>query len=286
MSTTLQGLTLHPATPAYLKEAYGLDRIEEVEGVPIFSDAQGRQYAGGYDNLYTVVEGNAQPVTDSIERWQGGKRYVRYAFSTVDDLFGAKRRHYLLSVPNGTGVDGRLALYWAKTRNQVRKSLALIDDVREGSRDRSFYDLYYRTVRRLHGVPRPLAWFERFDAYFGKDVHTVNAYHEGALVGANYYVRSGDYTLLLANVSHEEYWHLDINNRLYDAYISSAIAQGVRSIDFGPGLAADVSHAHFKQGFGGTERYMADRLYAPLTTRIKEALSNRLTRYFRRARRA
>lgn len=281
----LYGIPLLPACERYFEAVYGVKKVDDVCGIPIFKDAEAH-FVGGYKNLYTVVEGDASPAVEALAAWRPARRPVRDSFSTESDPFRAKRRHYLLAVPPGTSVESHFALYRGKTRNQVKKSLRLITDVREEPRPPGFYELYARTVWRLGSVPRPASWFERLEEHLGAHAHVISAYHEGALIGANYFIQAGDYALLIFNVSDASYWRLDVNDRLYDAYIASALSRGVRLIDFGPGMATDVSHAHFKMGFGAQERFVADRLFASPLYRVREAARGLLPRIRRRLARA
>lgn len=73
------------------------------------------------------------------------------------------------------------------------------------------------------------------------------------LAGVNLVIINNNYLRLLFNLSRVEYWDKCINDFLYHKMIEYGYDQGVRVFDFGPSVSHDLSHNHFKLGFGALQ---------------------------------
>jgi CelD/BcsL family acetyltransferase involved in cellulose biosynthesis len=160
-----------------------------------------------------------------------------------------------------TGDPDELRRGWKKTSNNLWRNLRKADragvTVREGRSDddlRTFYDLYLRTMRRRHVLPRPFRQLREDRRLLGPDgaFRLFLAEHEGDVVAGGIYHALGDAVDLLYNGSDDDRLDVRPNHALYWHVIEWATEAGYRELDFGFGRA-DSSLARFKTQWSARE---------------------------------
>lgn len=275
----ITGLGNGAKTVSYLKNVYNLSQERDVMGLPVFT-GDGKTFLGGFKGFYSVIlsENDSENDREKIKKFvlEAKKKFgkVLCSFSYKNRIYGGPMGHFLLDIGKISEPEGRFILYSSKVRNQVKKSLKSGFEVKIGSMLEDFYELYKKSVGRLGGNIKNKSWFDRLVSIFGDDVICFSIFLEGKLVGCNFCIKNGNYIQLLFNVSLEEFWSLNVNNRLYDEMIAWSIKNGIKYIDFGPSLLSDKSHNHFKEGFGATVYYISDKNFTGPVGEIKDFCKN------------
>jgi hypothetical protein len=296
----ITGLIKDQKARDYLKSAYGVVPVDDVSAdsladrpdgdlkMPIFTD--GREYfAGGFKWFYSFApEADQTEFAAAAERVKSARPNVVFNISLPFDP-GTRMINYTLDLHGVKDADKRLDLYEGKTRNLVRKSHKNSFALKIGRPPEDFYELYSASMERLKGKPRGREWFASLERSFGDSVVAISLFDEsrsddrgsfgggsdfcessgGKLIGVNYCLASKDYVLLMFNVSDPAYWDRAVNDRLYDELIKWSIGKGVRWLDFGPSVAGDDSHNHFKAGFGAKRCYIFDARFGSVSYRLK-----------------
>lgn len=138
-----------------------------------------------------------------------------------------------------------------KTRNQIKAAykggnfkLCIDQNIDD------FYDIYLKSIKRLKSIAKPKKYFQDLQMSFGDKLQIIGALYDGKLAGANLILLNDDYLFLLFSVADSEHFKNCINNFIYWETIKFGIAGGIRTFDFGPSVLKDISHHHFKEGFG------------------------------------
>ncbi len=269
------GLPTNPQFQDYLKRAYDLDYVR-IGSFPAFKKSDTPLFFGGFKGFYSVALGaSLQEIDSQINDVCAEYPEVVCDISVDDRSAHGALIHYLLDLDSLSPGSDRLDLYEKKTRNQVRKSHLNELRVTVGPPPRGFYALYTESMRRLKSPPRNEGHFAALERHLGSSIVCFSLYSGDTLIGCNYSIVFSGYQLLCFNVSDNRYWHLNVNDRLYDEMIVWALKEGVRFIDFGPSVRKDVSHNHFKEGFGARARVIVDRQKMPLWKKIKSFFSQK-----------
>lgn len=255
------GLALEKKGQEYLKNKYGLCCVESVGGIPIFTKDEREYFVGGHKGIYTILQGDPTKTLQELKLWRKKKKMVHYVFSTQQNIFWSKRVDSILIIPPGMSKENRFAMYRVNARNQIRQAgktslRYLIEPPPPG-----WYALYCRSMERLGTVPRQQSWFAALEHVFATSVQCVTAYDNDSLIGALYMLTSDRYMSVPFAVSEKQYWHMRINNGLWDRAIIFAIEHGIQMVDFGQSMAYDKSHLHMKACFGAKEYYCADAYF-------------------------
>lgn len=262
------GLSKDLKVAQYLKNIYALDSFD-VGGIPAFKRS-GEYFLGGFKGFYAViVDEDNDYISESIRSF-----FTKYAEVTcnlsVSDLSAEGTLvHYMLRIGNDISSENRFDLYNKKTRNQVRKSYMNDLRVEVGAPHREFYNLYHANIERLKSIAKKKSHFERLEEFLGESVVCFSIFDDNKLIGCNYAVVSGDYLILLLNLSNSNYWNLNINDRLYDETIVWAIKHKIEFVDFGTSVRGDESHNHFKEGFGAIQRVIVNKKQMNLLKRVR-----------------
>ena len=252
------GLSKDLKVAQYLKNIYALDSFD-AGGIPAFKKDE-EYFLGGFKGFYAVlVDEDKEAVWGIIKSFFANYPEVTCNFSVSDLGAEGSLVHYMLRVGKDVSIEKRFELYSKKTRNQVRKSYMNSLRVVTGPPPQGFYDFYVANMRRLKSIAKEKSHFERLEKFLGESIVCFAVFDGEKLIGCNYSVVSGNYMTLLLNLSNNNYWNLNINDRLYDELITWAIQNKIEFVDFGPSVRRDQSHNHFKEGFGAIQRIIVNK---------------------------
>jgi len=277
----ITGLINEQKTRDYFKNAYGVTPAEAAtdedpgSSFPVFTD--GREYfAGGFKWFYSFMP-DADPAGFAALVKNAKLRHANVVFNVSLPFDpGTRMINYILDLKGIVDPEKRLDLYEGKTRNLVRKSHKNAFTLTVGAPPEDFYALYSASMSRLKSAPRGREWLDGLTRSFGDSVVTISLYDGGKLIGCNYAICSPDYALLMFNISDSAYWGQAVNDRLYDELVTWAIGRGIRYLDFGPSLAGDDSHNHFKAGFGAKRCYIFNARRGSPGYRFKAFMSGKI----------
>lgn len=262
------GLSKDRKVKQYLKSVYGLETFE-FEGLPAFKK-DGTCFLGGFKGFYAVlIDEEEESVAQIMKSFFAKHPKVVCDFSVSDQEVRGSLIHYLLRLDKDIPVDQRFGLYNKKTRNQVRKSYLNDLRVEVGVPPQGFYDLYVANMKRLKSVAKDRSYFENLERFLGESVLSFSIFGGDTLVGCNYAIVSQNYITIMFNISNSQYWGLNINDRLYDELIVWAIEHSIEFVDFGPSVHGDVSHNHFKEGFGASRRAIINTMQMSFLNRVQ-----------------
>jgi len=270
----ISGLGIHNKIEKYLKHK-NLNTRDEYLGLPIF-EFEGTYFLGGYKAFYSILEGVKKEEIDNVLKLLS-KSYknIKCNFSTEKNLYNGKLANFVLDLNGLKNNEERFNVYNKKTRNQVRKSYKNDLVVKIGRHEEGFNELYKKSMKRLGGSIKNISWFSELEDVFGNDVVCIYIFDNNILIGCNYCLRNNDYISLLFNVSDQNYWNYNVNDRLYDELIKWSIDNNIRMLDFGPAVLKDKSHNHFKKGFGASEWYVIEKQISSPLNKIKNFIKTK-----------
>lgn len=168
----------------------------------------------------------------------------------LDDKYKRGVAHILKSASND-GKEILVKYVDKKTRNQIKTAyerggfkVCVNQDVD------AFYALYCRSIKRLKSIAKSKKYFQDLKICFGDNFQIINGLRDGKLAGANLILLNRNHLHLPFSVSDSVYFKDYINDFIYWETIKYGLARGVKIFDFGPSVLKDVSHQHFKEGFG------------------------------------
>ncbi len=162
---------------------------------------------------------------------------------------------FVLKLGDGLSEEAIFEKFDKKTRNQIRKGKRSEFILKVGGAEslEKIYALYRENMQR-HGTPaKSLDYFQDLFDCFGPKCLALMAYDGERLAGVNLAIANNNYLRLMFNLSEVEYWDKCVNDFLYYKMIGYGYGQGVRVFDFGPSASQDISHNHFKLGFGARQ---------------------------------
>lgn len=250
-------------------------RVDSVDGVPIFQRA-GEFFIGGYKQFYSIapsIERAAWELCiDRVARYRPRTMRIAAPIACASGLM----QIFLLDL-HGVHEAQRFEKYTRKARNQVRKSydnafsLRMRNDISD-----AWYALYKKHITRLSGNAKTREWFTALAQALPGQFIIFELLDGDRLIGANVCCRSANYMQLFFQISDPAYWQQYCNNRLYDEMIRYAIVSGVTYLDFGPSLASDKSHNHFKLAFGGQPFTLVEENTGPFLFVLKKYFAERV----------
>ena len=203
-----------------------------------------------------------------------GLRSAGWQLQTAEGGFAAGQPQFNFQIPlvdaDGTARDeaGVLASMNQLWRRNIKKAAKAGVEVRRGTVDdlAAFHALYVHTAQRDHFTPRPLHYFQTMfaalddaDPATGADceIRLYLAEHEGDLVAATIWIRSGRHVWYSYGASSTEKRDVRGSNAVQWRMITDAVAAGAHVYDLRgitETLDADDSHVgliQFKVGTGG-----------------------------------
>ena len=141
-----------------------------------------------------------------------------------------------------------------KVRNQVRKAQKEGLTTESGGSDavEEFYDVFSENMRDLGTPVYPMRLFSEVLRTFPDRARVHLVRHLGRAVAASITIRFRDTELVPWASALRDYRHLCPNMLLYWSMLEGAVADGVRSFDFGRCSRGAGTH-HFKQQWGAGE---------------------------------
>ncbi len=268
----------------YLAKTYGLIRVENVGGIPVYKNEKRELFVGGYKGIYSVVVSGSQKLIPILEEWRKDHTFVRYSFSANSDFFRSTRLNLMLELAPGIKIEDRLIKYARNVRKHVRRVEESSLEYKVEPPPDEWYRLYSAHCDRLGSISRPLESFKTLERVFGPAVVCMVAYDGGLAppVGALYCLRTDTYLTLWFIASDIAYRNVRVDNGLYDMAVQYAIREGIRFVDFGPTMRTDVSHLDMKAGYGVQVFYFADKAFIPITKRLDEQARHLVYRINRR----
>ncbi len=280
----IAGLAGSAIADNYLAETYGLARVEDVGGVPVYRNEKGELFVGGYKGIYSVVLSGSEQLLPVLEEWRKNHVFVRYSFSANSNFFRSKRLNLVLELAPGMRIEDRLLKYARNVRKHVRRAADSSLEYKIEPPPDAWYRLYSAHCNRLGSVPRPAESFKALERAFGSMVLCVVACDADTPVGVLYCLRTDTYLTLSLIASDVAYRDVRVDNGLYDMAVQYAIREGIRFVDFGPTMSADASHWDVKVGYGAEVFYFADKAFMPLSHKINEQVWYLMYRIKRRIR--
>lgn len=262
------GLITNPLIQKYLQKANNLSFISG-EKIPLFKDKKS-YFLGGHKSFYHLIKDtNENEIIDLIDSYKSKYNNINCLISLPFKIDDSKLVNYILTLNNLTDSEKRFDIYEKKTRNLVRKSYKNDFNIEIGKVPNEFYKLYESSLSRLGGISKSKEWFKEIGKSLPDNIIVFSLFKKEELIAANYCLYSDKYIFLMFNVSNPDYWEYATNDRLYDELIKWAIENSFEHVDFGPGVASDDSHNHFKAGFGAKRWYILNKHYGTLYYRFK-----------------
>lgn len=266
------GLTKDLKVQMYLREANGLEVVLPVKDILLFKNNES-YFWGGFKSFYTLApHATKNEIDEALSSIKTEHKEFKCLVSVPFPDNRARLTNYVFDVNGIDDPEKRFDIYEKKTRNLVRKSYKNNFELKIGKRTEGFYDLYKNSLSRLGGMIKSEEWFKVLEKNLAEQIVVFSLFDNGQLVAANYCIRTEKYIFLMFNVSNPKYWEHAINDRLYDELIRWAIVNKMDYLDFGPSVAHDDSHNHFKAGFGAKKWYIIDEPQGGLIYRFRAFL--------------
>src|SRR3989344_698413 len=159
---------------------------------------------------------------------------------------------FVFYIKSDESDDDLMKRFDKKTRNELRRAKSSGFTIKYSGAETlpDLLDLYYENMKRHGTPPKSDLFFQELFKCFKTRLIVITLWRDSILAGANIIICGDRNARLLLNLSKQEYWPQYVNNLLYWETIQYAMINKLDFIDLGGSANRDVTHNHFKLGFG------------------------------------